>query len=442
MGLADYIKSRLPYWPNWINALLLKCNIFGSAVYGPAYRKMLRSIDSINPEQKLVEMVNYAIEHVPYYRNRYGTLRIKSRKDFEQHIGFIDKQEVLNHWNEFLSDDIDESNVIYGTTGGSTGKPMKLVFPLNRYLFSMTFIHRIWLRFGWNYETRGVFRNHHIEPGRDYIINPVMREIIFDTFRMNDSYAAKCWKILKKHNVRFIHAYPSSFYQFCKLCCRQNLDLSFIKTVFLGSEGITNEQRVLFQNLNIQICTWYGHSECLILAGNSPASSLLEIESGYGHCELIDDEEKVISAENLNGQLVGTAYFNTVFPLIRYKTGDYSMYAASPNQNNEEMYLSSVHGHRDNSVIKKIDGTYTTTTALNLHGEIYSHIDGLQYMQKTKGYLIVCIIRNENYSDTDEATFRKHFSDAMGGEEYVEIRYVKSLIYGANHKFAQLISSI
>ena len=68
MGIADYIKTRLPYWPNWLNHLLLKWNVFGGLVYGRAYRSILKNIDKGNPEKTLVDMVNFAIERVPYYK--------------------------------------------------------------------------------------------------------------------------------------------------------------------------------------------------------------------------------------------------------------------------------------------------------------------------------------------------------------------------------------
>ncbi|MCQ2343368.1 MAG: phenylacetate--CoA ligase family protein [Paludibacteraceae bacterium] len=440
MHIADYIKTGLPYWPNWLNHIILKCNCFGSLVYGRSFRRMLSPTTTINPEQRLVEMVNYAISHVPYYRNRYGKLQINSKTDFEQKIGFIDKNEVLSHWDEFLSDEYDPTKAFFGTTSGSDGQPMKIILPKNRYIYSLAPIHRIWMKFGWNYETRGVFRNHRIESGRDYIINPIMKEVIFDTFKMNEPYATICWKTLRKYGVEHIHAYPSAFFQFCKLCRNQNLDLAFIKTAFLASECVTNEQDALFKDMGIRICLFYGHSECLILAGNTPESPLLRIDENYGLCELVDSNDNIIRHGNVSGQMVGTTYFNKLFPLIRYKTGDYSQYAN--NLQDTPRYLTSVQGHRDNCIIYRHDNTYTTTSALTLHGNVNCHIDGLQYIQETKGYLIACIIKNKEYTNEDETYLKQIFSTAMGGDEFVEIRYVTQLRMNENHKFAQLISNL
>lgn len=442
MSIADYIKNELPYYPNWFNYILLKMNIWGDKVYGKSYRKLLKSIDNGNSEQRLLDMVNYAIKHVPYYRNKYGNLRINSKEDFEQKIKYINKDEVMAHWDEFLVDGIDWSKVHTGTTGGTSGKPLKLVEPNNRYVHSLAFTHKQWKWFGWHYDARGVFRNHHIRKNRDYIISPILKEIIFDTFRMNEAYAHVCWKVLKKYNIRFIHAYPSSFYLFCSLCRRQGLNLSFIHTAFLASEGVTNEQRALFKEMGITIYSFYGHSEKLIMAGNCPDSEFYHIESNYGYCELVDQYGQVIKENGVLGEMVGTTFCNPYFPLIRYRTGDYSEYINNPCQKHDGKSLKGVQGRWDKNIIYKADGTFTNTTALNLHGELYNHIDGLQYLQKETGKLIVCIIKNEHFTKADEDLLMKHFSEAMGGENFVEIKYVDKLQIESNGKFLPLISNV
>ena len=442
MGIADYIKSRLPYWPNWLNSILLNLNVFGGFVYGRTYRKILNGIDEEDPNEALVEMVNFAIENVPYYRKKYGALRIHNKAEFEQKIEFIDKDEVISHWDDFIVDDIDWKKAHAGTTGGTSGKALKLVEPQNRYAYSLAFTHKLWMRYGWKYEARGVFRNYHIRKDRDYIISPILKEVIFDTFRMNEEYALKCWKALKKYHIHYIHAYPSSFYLFCKLCVQQGLSLGFIKVAFLASEGVTNEQRQLFASEGITIHSFYGHSEKLILAGNSPESKYYHIEENYGYCELIDQKGHVIRDYGVLGEMVGTTFFNRLFPLIRYKTGDYSKYADATNTKSRQRCLDEVEGRWGNGKIYKADGTYISTASLNMHTNIYSHIDGLQYLQEKAGKLIVCIIKNKLYTHTDEQTIMNLYVKAMGSKDAVEIRYVDRLILQANGKFLQLISTV
>ena len=107
MHLADYIKNKIPFWPNWINFILLKCNIFGARVYGRTYMTLLQDSSEENVEKKLLKIVNYAINNVPYYRKRYKGIELNSIEEFENTIQIIDKNEVIAHWEDFIDDRID-----------------------------------------------------------------------------------------------------------------------------------------------------------------------------------------------------------------------------------------------------------------------------------------------------------------------------------------------
>lgn len=441
MNIADYIKTGINIWPNWVNAFLLRCNIFGPLVYGRAYNTFITNIDHIDSVETLLNITNYAILHVEYYRKRYNGLKVGSLEEFQENIGFIDKKEVMDHWEEFLVDNIDWNKCVVMTTGGTSGKPMKLVLPKNRYVHSLAFWHKELKTYGWNYDARAVIRNHKLPTGRDYMINPILKEFIFDAFRMDENYAKRVWTIMNKNGVKYIHAYPSGAYQFLKYCIKQNLDVSFVKLCILTSEGVTAEQRhFIEQELNIPIYSSYGHSEKLIMAGSTPDHATeYSIEESYGYCELVSDENTLINKVGEMGELVGTTFTNRYFPLIRYKTGDYTEYTKFTN---EERRIGTIQGHWDKSIIYRADGGYTSTAVLNLHGEIYEHIDGLQYLQEKKGCLVVMIIPNEKFTIDDESYLYNHFRNAMGNGGVVEIRIVKNLIIQENGKFLPLISNV
>ncbi|WP_278372255.1 phenylacetate--CoA ligase family protein [Segatella bryantii] len=446
MSIGDYIKTVMPYWPNWINFILLKLNIFGPLVYGRSYFKIQKHIDDIPVEEKLVNLVNYAIEKVPYYKKKYGNTRIKSIEDFETKIGFIDKDEVMAHWSDFVSEDINFNNCVEITTGGTSGKPLRLLVPKNRYIQTFVFLHKELKWFGWKYDTRGVIRNHHLDGNRDYIINPILKEIIFDAFRMSSKYAIVIHSILKRYNIHFLHAYPSAAFQFLKYCKNQNLDVSFIKCCMLASEGVTDEQKQFIEEeLKIKIYSFYGHSEKLIMAGNCPSSSYYHVEENYGYCELIDDNGKVINTSNKSGELVGTTLYNRDFPLIRYKTGDYSKYAIDQictEHGDNFKLLDGVEGRWRKQLIFRKDGSTTTTTAMNLHGDFYNHIDGIQYIQEEIGKLTILLIKNDKYTNNDDLFIKSHAAIAMNDENATTISYVERLIYQPNGKFLPLISKL
>lgn len=88
--IADILKTGIANLPNWINIPLLRLNPLRESIYGPGYRKFKQSLPTIDPEQRLIEMANYAIANVPYYRTRYKGLAIKDIDQFKREIAFID----------------------------------------------------------------------------------------------------------------------------------------------------------------------------------------------------------------------------------------------------------------------------------------------------------------------------------------------------------------
>lgn len=444
MNIADYVKTEISKWPNWVNYLLLRLNVFGPLVYGRSYLRFSKTINTISPEQKLLQMVNHAIKYVPYYRNKYGSLTIHNLKEFEEKIGFIDKDEVMNHWEEFVADNVDMSKCMTGTTGGTSGKPLKLLFSKNRYIVERSFTHNMLKQFGWNFDTFAVLRNHKLPNTRDYMINPVMRQVIFDAFRLTPEYAQIAYQTMKKYNIRFIHAYPSTLFQFAKHCYNLKLDLSFIKLCRLTSEQITSEQMNFFVNtLHLKLSYSYGHSEKLILAGNTPESYNYTAVPAYGYMELISDEGTVIKDAHKQGEMTGTTFYNYNFPLIRYKTGDYSSYTKNiESQNPFDKELDQILGRWQSTLIYCANGKKVSTASLNLHSDLCNKTDGIQYVQKKPGELEILIIKGSEYTNTDEQEIYNYFKSCIGEGTMIKIQYVDKLIHQPNGKFLLLISSI
>jgi phenylacetate-CoA ligase len=443
---ADFIREKIVALPNWVNSIALKCNIFKGYIYGRKYIKYRNSISKISSndiEQRLINIVNFAIKNVKYYRDRYSRVEINTIEDFKTKIGFIDKAEVMAHWDDFLVNNIELNKCKQGTTGGTSGKPLKLVLPQNRYIVELATIHSLWKETGWDYNTRGVIRNHKLPDNKVYIINPITKEVIFDAFRISLEYAKQIYDVLVGKKIKYIHAYPSAAYQFCKLCTRQNLNLNFINSFICHSEDITQEQYYFIHDtLGINMYSVYGHSEKLIIAGGNLGNHQLKVEPSYGYAELVDEKGNDILIQGNSGEIVGTTLYNQHMPLIRYKTGDTAEYRGTIGSGHTILVFDSITGRWEKNLIYRNDNTVTSTTALNLHDDLYKYIDGMQYIQNEKGKLIILLIKNEKYTSEIEKRFIEHFKRAMGKQSTIEIKYVDKLTLMPNGKFLPLISKI
>jgi phenylacetate-CoA ligase len=83
-----------------------------------------------------------------------------------------------------------------------------------------------------------------------------------------------------------------------------------------------------------------------------------------------------------------------------------------------------------------------TTTALNLHSDLYQVINGMQYVQEGKGELTVLLVKSSSYTPDHEASLYRHFRSRLHPDTVVTIRYVDRLLRKPNGKFVHIISSV
>ena len=168
--LGRAVLSALPRLPGWVNRSLMALNRDPARVYGrryAAYREMLRSTGGEAPhgEPRLLASVNAALASVPYYRQRYGSRPVGSMEEFRRRIGFVDKDAVMADEASFLSEAVDLERYEAVTTGGTSGRPLRILAPRDRYVVETATMHALWERAGYRFDVRAVIRNHRLEEG-------------------------------------------------------------------------------------------------------------------------------------------------------------------------------------------------------------------------------------------------------------------------------------
>lgn len=429
----------------YIRLILCKLNFLYPQLLGFAYlsyrkNRIQKHRSQFDSSSELIDFVTNAIEHIPYYQANYNK-KISAISEFEQHIKPIDKDVVMANFDSFHPAQLNERKVVRGTTGGTSGKPLQLIIPKNRYVFELATLYSMWNNVGWKGQIRGVMRNHHLKPNEVFRIDPIKREFIFDGFKTDEDYFMQVYNVLKKYRIRYLHSYPSSAYQFALFLKKKGLDCSIFTAFLCGSEGFTQEQRQLIvKQLGIKVYNWYGHSEKLVLGGYCPGSDLIHIEPTYGYVELLDEDGSTIRQEGVFGEITGTSLHNPYMPLIRYRTGDYAEYAGNycPHCKRHLMLVKNIQGRRDITRIYFKDKSFTSITALNLHSDLYEYIEGMQYIQKEVGKLNILLIKGVSYSPNIERRFHEHFERALGEKCDFIFSYVSKIEKEANGKFLPL----
>lgn len=356
------------------------------------------------------------------------------------HLGFIDKTAVLSAGESIIRTKRGADLV---TTGGTSGKPLAFYIDKSRKGFEWYWMTTGWRNAGFNPDKswRAVLRNHDLA-GKEYSINPLLKEVQFNNFNLNKEYLQKITEVISEKHIEFVHAYPSAAFTLAKFWEENANKPSCIKAFLCGSENILREQKNLIQNiLNIRMLTWYGHSEKLILAHEGVTCEHYHCNPFYGYAEIIDENGRPATHPGDFGELVGTGFINSRTPFIRYRTGDYAEFVGNtcPNCGHIGLTFKNIKGRWNGDKILLSNNTFITTTALNLHDKIYTTINGLQYFQKNIGNLEVRILPGKSWTATHKNELLDYlYKKVPVGLEF-HIQEVSELELTENRKFQLLI---
>lgn len=415
-------------------------------VFGRSFRTAQKILTAFNASNDKMDFVQ------SYQREKLNAIfKIASKTPFYHYLGvssdniaelpFIDKETVLASSNEIL---ITKAGADYVATGGTSGKPLGFFINKSRKGFEWFWITNNWSKVGFTLsDYRAVLRNHKLQ-GKKVAVDPLLKEYQFDNFSLTPDYLDFIIDHINSRRIKYLHAYPSAAYIFASHLYKTGKKTT-IKNFLCGSENILPYQKKLIQEtLNLRMYTWYGHSEKLILAGENTNCGNYHSNPFYGYTELIDENDKPVNIPGLTGELTGTGFINTKMPFIRYRTGDYAEFAGivCPQCGHIGVTFKNIKGRWHGDRIYKSDDSIITTTALNLHNDIYNYIQNVQYYQTEKGKLTVRVVPEKTFTPEVKGKLFNELMVKVGNGLAIDIIEVDKVEFSVNNKFQLLIQKI
>ncbi len=418
-----------------------------SLVYGKTFRKAKKTQEvfekTCDKQEFISEFTQINLDRIISIAKSCDFYNSQPIHNEIRHQDFIDKNIVLSSGTRIISNR-HCSDLI--TTGGTSGKPLAFYINKDRKGTEWFWMTAGWALVGFDYKKswRAVLRNQSLN-GKKYDINPLLKEVYFDNFKLDPNYINFITKEITRRNIEFVHAYPSAAYSIALIWRKNNNAPKCVKAFLCGSENVLPIQKKLIQeDLGIRMFTWFGHSEKLILAHEGAKCENLHSNPFYGFTELIDENNKNITTVGRIGELVGTGYINTKTPFIRYRTGDFAEYIGQtcPDCGHIGLTFKNVKGRWAGERIYLANRQCITTTALNLHDDIYTKIDGLQYYQDTIGELEVRVIINSNWEEVSGKLLIDYLLDKIPHNLKFTLKIVNALEFTKNRKYQLLIQKV
>ncbi len=429
-------------------------------IAGRAYRKVLardshfdrmeRADIEAYQEQALGEMLRFATDQVPAYRPFRGAVKKFRPSDALKEFPLLVKDDLQEHFGDYLPHDIDQIPHYEISTGGTSGNQLKFYVDDCSQVVETAFMHRQWKRVGYTPRCRKViFRGvpfPNLKDGIYWQHNPIYNELQFSPFHMSDKTLGDYIEQIRAFRPEFFHGYPSAIDILTEYVLRNDLmgTLPRIRAILLGSEGPLPGQRERIEKVfRTRVFSWYGHSERLILAGECEQTDTYHQFPDYGLLEIVDDNGAPCDSQGERGELVGTGFLNRSMPLIRYRSGDYAT-RLEPRCKCGRHWdrFAEVEGRWKQDMVIGHNGANISTSALNMHGPIFDKIVRYQYFQGRAGYCEIRLMVAPAFSETDRLVIEKAYQNKVGQELTFTARVVEDIPLTARGKLKLLESSL
>lgn len=360
------------------------------------------SIKNVNDYQfkNLITLLLDAYKNTDYYNELFDSINLNlknfnSLNDLQQ-IPFLDKKTVIDNHKKFINNRYKKKDLLYMTTGGSTGNPLK-IFMDNSYKqksLATTFFYM-------KLAGLSIFKDKsvrlHGDPINESLINNKSfgyiskNKLIMSSNHITTNNIYNYYLRILDFKPKYIHAYPSAIFLLTQLMIKNNFKNNFsLMAIFTDSEILHSYQKKILENFfDCKVYSTYGHTEGAVLGVSHPNSNSIHIVPQVGICEIIDKDGKNLYSKGQFGQIVVTGFLNKAFPLIRYRTNDFALIGSTPKSKNIFSYiiLDKIEGRLQDYIVSKNKELIPAAPMLFDYNFNWSGIEEFQITQSKIGII-------------------------------------------------------
>jgi len=389
---------------------------------------------------KLSEMLKLAYEKTIFYRNTFDSVGfhprdIKSLDDMNQ-LPTIDKQVVIENLLDMCTKSVNDSDVDFGSTGGTSGTPLHFYINANRSSVEYAYLTMSWDRIGYKLAMpMAVLRGRIVQPDRNgfrHEYDPILRHHYYSNFHMTDNNMKLYLKHICKIGPCMLHAYPSSAHTLAKFIIGMNGQVpNNVQGILLESENVYPDQVHTIESVfGKRTFSSYGHSEKCVLAVQCEHTQNYHVWPTYGFFELLDDNGNPVTTPGQQGEIIGTGFINTVVPFIRYRTGDYATYVGESCEacGREHIIIKDIKGRWPQGELIAIDGSIVTMTAINVHDDTFKNVREYQFHQSIPGKATLCIVPVIPLNDKEQQLIVTNMNRRLQGQVTLDLEIRTELV--------------
>jgi phenylacetate-CoA ligase len=398
--------------------------------------------------ERLRDLVRHAYENVPYYRERWKSLKlspedIRCREDLAK-LPVLTKEDVRQNFDRLVSQRVSRRDLVFRHTSGTTGKALHFYVtkPAIAFQWAVWWRHR--LRFGiepgtWHANFTGkrvVPLDQRTPPYWRW--NRPLRQALLTMHHLTPAKIASVIEFLNSRRFEFYSGYPSIIHMLALHASEAGLALhSPPHAVFTGAENMLDFQRRDIQRFTGAILTdQYGCSEGCGNASHCPEFVYHE-DFEFGIIEGVE-----LQPGDSARSILCTGFAGDAFPFIRYDVGDTAVWQQGGNPcrcGRSSRILLRIEGREDDYVVtpegaRIMRFDYVFKDALN--------VKEVQIVQEQLGEVTVRLVRRPGYSTKDEVEISREIQRWISPRLIVRFEYVQEIEREHNGKFRAVLSRL
>jgi len=282
---------------------------------------------------KIQQLVRYACQHVPYYRERYQgegihPEDIKSWQDF-QALPFLTREDVNRHLDRLVAPHW-QGKAQPNETGGSTGQPMRFFVEKSFWWWNaaLEFRGRGWYgvregdKMAWVW---GAQRDMPDWSWKSRLKARLMRQRYLNAFSLSEARMQAFAEMLVRWQPMMFRAYASALSLFAQYLKERGITDIRPRLIETTAEKVTGPQRELLEEVfHCPVADCYSARELGTIAYQCEMGGLHVCETRY--LEIVANGQ--VAPPGQLGEIVVTSLTQFAMPLIRYQIGDMGLYEA------------------------------------------------------------------------------------------------------------------
>lgn len=402
---------------------------------------------------KLRFIISHAYNNIPGYHSLYREAGVKP-EDLQtlndiRLFPIIEKDTLRDNIKEFTNPHVSKLKLHQSRTSGSTGNPFGFYKTLDEEWVENAFVGRAWSLGGWTIKQSGIMLRGAYAGDADHIFKKCDNSSFYvhngsymlsPNFLTDNYYSVYRSFLIEHQELSYFFALPSSITLLAQLMISHHDEgISNVSAIYLGSESIYDWQYDYIRKAfpNAKVISLYGQTERVIMAYWCADSQKYHIDPFYGLTEVLNGNNEVRPGER--GELIGTSFWNTTTPFIRYRTKDFAVRGADSCELCGLPYqqLERIDGRLQDVLIGR-EGRYIPYTAFDgslLHGSVFKEISQYKIIQREKGKLLFQIKVADSFNKDKKAEFERIITDYLGADFTATVEVVDTIAPGKNGKF-------